>query len=951
MAVTGTGPALGALTSGQNIVSAITPGSDYATDTGTLAPVSQQIRRDGGPWQLRSGTAPAVTGQEVQIRDVVFNTDYIGRSFVSDVVTVAAAAADNIGPPELLTSGFSGGWVTIVDGAWTGSPTITQVVQVSDDGSTGWTTDPTAIEADAIGRQTLRAGLSGKYIRVVETADETPGDVPSNVVGPLGEDFDHTVSTLLGQNRLLHTVTPPLADATIADGLWMAATVFFDGLTWGGTVLSHGNPAGTTYDIRLTTDNALGVASGGSFGTTALAAPPDTGWYLVAMYLRSPSTTRTITFWRNGETVEATTTGGTYTLSNANWQALSIGSRVGQLTSQTDVPIDGVWIGRGNPLDALEWAYNDGKLRQLDDYDWGSDPSGAVLTNHIQMHRAGAATFNAAQITDSIGSLDNWTHTSPLGAFTWTNRKPSFVVPWGNILAVPAAYLSPRWGTTEDTYSIETGRFGRRDSATPWATATVYAIGARVTSGGETYRATETHTSGASFASDLSAGRWEVFTITVNSLTHSTLGDISGTVSSDWEFTVATPGSITGNVTIAGEAVDIVADVRAAELMPATPMFASAFGGNGLVAAIEPYTAPVGAGSTFTTIADLNTAIGAMASGGTLIVEDLDDIDGTVALRPPNRDYGGATVICRNYSGVRCHSIQFGLVSNLKLVGFAARNTINGSPQAGITVEHCRASHFDLTGNETVSTFTFRNHVCWEPAVDGYTTGYTRFNRLRRLVGIRSILADAVQAVATFQMYRVGTFIFDRFYWSAGSFYGDGSVHPDIIQITEDTSQGYFDGEIRNGLAMHRRADPEEYGFQGIFLTDNAARDLIIKNVIADVSLTNSISVAGSRQNVRIEDTFGRNVVSITSGYTDAGYSSNVIRGSAGNVMAAIARGYEVGTISLISSGLVPTDIYPQYDTYDGTWRAYANPASGYTSAGPATLVAELEAKRVELGL
>lgn len=949
MAVTGTGPTLAALANGDDILAAITWGSGYATDSGTLQPVSRQIRRSGQKWRELTATETAVGGQGVLIRELVFDENYVGQSFTTDLVTVSASAVENVFAPVLTTSGYSGGWVDIVDGAWSGEATLTQTMQVSANGVDGWADDATAIETDAIGRRSLRAGLAGQYVRIVEDAVEAASPAVSNVVGPLGADIDHTVSTLLNQNRLLHTVTPPLAGATIEGGLWMAAMVFFDGLTWGGTVVSHGNPAGTSYDIRLGTDQALGVASSGSFGTAAMSAPPETGWYLVAMYLRSPSTTRTITFWRNGETAEATVTGGTYTLSNSNWQALSIGTRVGALTTQTNVPIDGVWIGAGDPRAALEWAYNDGKLRQLNDYDWGTDPNGATLAHHIVMHRSGAATFDPAQIVDSIGGLDSWTHDAPLGAFTWIDRKPSFVVPWGNILAVPTAYLSPKFATTEDTLSIETGRWGRRASALPWASGTVYGVGARVTNGGETYRCLATHTSSALFSTDLSAGRWEVFTITVNNLTHSVLGDITGSVNADWEFTCDTPGTITGSVTVSGEAVDISCEVRQAELMPAAPMFATAFGGNGLAGGIEPYVSPVGAGATFATIAELNAAIGAMPAGSTLIVENLDDLAGSVSLQPPTRDYGGATVICRNYSGVKCARIQFGNVSNLTLVGFAVRGAIAGSPQANVAVEHCRAANFDLSGSETVSTFTFRNHMCWEEAVDGLPSAYTRFSRLRRVNGIRWVMAGMDNAVATFQMYRVGTFVFDRWYASAGSYYG--AVHPDIFQLTEDTVQGYFDGDVRNGVAIHRRATPEEYGFQGIFLTDNAARDLRISNVVTDVSLTQSLSISGARQNVRIEDTFGRNLVAITSGYTDAAYASNVIRGSEGPVLTAPARGYETGTISLIDLGLAPVDVFPQYTLYDGTWRAFANPAAGYETAGPASFIAELEAKRIELGL
>lgn len=92
MAVTGTGPTLGAMTNGMNALNAVTWGSSYATDTGTLAPVIRQIRRGSLAWRAVGATEIVTTGQSIRFREIVSNTDKIGQAFTSDPVVVGAAA-------------------------------------------------------------------------------------------------------------------------------------------------------------------------------------------------------------------------------------------------------------------------------------------------------------------------------------------------------------------------------------------------------------------------------------------------------------------------------------------------------------------------------------------------------------------------------------------------------------------------------------------------------------------------------------------------------------------------------------------------------------------------------------------------------------------------------------------------------------------------------------------
>lgn len=336
-------------------------------------------------------------------------------------------------------------------------------------------------------------------------------------------------------------------------------------------------------------------------------------------------------------------------------------------------------------------------------------------------------------------------------------------------------------------------------------------------------------------------------------------------------------------------------------------------------------------------------------------MDDLNDLHGAT-LTVPARDYGGATIICKNWEGFKCAAIGIAGVSNLTLVGFAAKGSIGGNGLSGsIRVDHCRAASLNIDGasaTEASFAFTFSNHMCWESA-SGIPNGYSQFTRIGLLTGLSWIMERMDGAVAVFQMYRVGTVIFDRFFAWPGQY--SGGTHPDIIQLTKHGAQGYLSGDIRNGIGFHRITTGTA-GFQGLFLTDNKLRHLIIKNVIMDASLKTGMSFAGCQWNVRVEDCVGLRMLGVSSGYPDSATVKNCILAEAANsstqnILQIQSLGYETGTLGLAFTGLVRGDIWPQYDTWLGSWRAYANPNSGYETRGAAEMVAELEAKRIALGL
>ena len=97
-------------------------------------------------------------------------------------------------------------------------------------------------------------------------------------------------------------------------------------------------------------------------------------------------------------------------------------------------------------------------------------------------------------------------------------------------------------------------------------------------------------------------------------------------------------------------------------------------------------------------------------------------------------------------------------------------------------------------------------------------------------------------------------------------------------------------------------------------------------------------------------------MLNVKSGYPDSCLISNNVmqdgnNAASANILSSANIGYETGNLGLTVAGLVKADLWPQYATWLGNWRAFANPNIGYETRGAAALIAELEAKRVAMGL
>lgn len=101
MAVTGTGPVLGAITTGADALDAVTWGGDYATDVGTLQPRNRQIKRGDAAWRAIAASEIVPNGMVVGFREFAFNEAAVGDAFYTEFVTATGA---ELTPLELRTS-------------------------------------------------------------------------------------------------------------------------------------------------------------------------------------------------------------------------------------------------------------------------------------------------------------------------------------------------------------------------------------------------------------------------------------------------------------------------------------------------------------------------------------------------------------------------------------------------------------------------------------------------------------------------------------------------------------------------------------------------------------------------------------------------------------------------------------------------------------------------------
>jgi hypothetical protein len=728
--------------------------------------------------------------------------------------------------------------------------------------------------------------------------------------------------------------------------------------------------------------------------------------------------------WRNEQIGTETVSTGTYNIGGSNFFNMRFGSSATTPFAKYTGLVHSMCWGTGNPALAHAWAYNDGDIRQIKNYNFGTDPNGCTLGGHVDPSRVGSTTFNVSQIVDTVGTYDTWTAS---GAPTYKSRKPGYVFPGGDPVPVPSAYIGPGGhGVAGETFSLQSGYYTAASmAATAWVTTTDYVLGARVTEGGNLYICTTAHAAGT-FATDLAAEKWKIFTL--NTLTHAAfpadhpfydaaatvLGDIKPLVSNG-SFVVAQPGIVTANITVGSvitapaawaastsyvlndkrqsggkyyrclanhtsgtsftldlgaglwvviyETLNVEAHVFVARAMPAAPRHATLFRNNGLVAGIEPYPTVVGTGETFANTAALQTRINALASGETLIVENLDNFDTGVALTITGKNFGGATVVARNPGGVRVHSISFAgtatATQGLTLRGFEVKNSIGTNNATGqkkarsLWLDHMRAKLIDVAGSDwTVSWVRVSNFAAWT----GDTNGQSMIQDFKIVVLNSCIFGSLpIDAKDCLRLDRNDKVVLDRVV--VVDCWGDTvGFHPDLVQMVSSGHAGVITGMIRRTMAVD--GTPGGIPPQGLFLGGDGSqrfKDFRFEDCVAIAGAVNSVVLSKPLSNCYIKNVFG-NAAFYTenpSGIAAAVFLENCIKGDAA-AFTAFPGGTEVGNLRLGS--LTPprtlADVYPAYGTAPaGSWQQLVGPNVGYDTYGPATFIAELEAKRVALGI
>jgi hypothetical protein len=721
----------------------------------------------------------------------------------------------------------------------------------------------------------------------------------SPTFGPLGLAFDQVLNFSGANNRLDHTVTPPFIGVDFsngttgasAKGAWISAMHYYDGvgIKGNGMMASLGNLSLSLTQMETAVQGGLwrdGAATGGA--NLATESPvAAAGWYITTHYFYNEGANHTARIHvQNLSAVRAVPAAGN--ISPTNFNALRLGDRAGTgLTPDENFDELLAWVafGRGDPADAHAWAYNNGVLRKIDEYDFASDAA-ASIDVFIPLYRVspGNTTFSASEVIDTIGGYDSWTLS---GTLAWANRAPGFINPAGDPPVTPPEFIFPRIADTSEanlTFCVNTKNIG------------------------------------AAVAGD--------FTITA--LTHSGAGNIAGTVTGT-TFPNPGAGTITGTVNGRSVACEIVQELA----LPAyKPNFADRYAGNARAAGIENYTTP-GAGTTYGTVAALKAAIDALGSGGTLIIADAN-LTGGGALTLTAKNYGvGATLVCTNRHGLVLDSVTLTGVSNLTIRGFKTIGKFTGgSGVNGVTLDHCTGSGVEVAGNTgATETFTLSN---WIGPDDG-TEDALIFSKFNRLVGQRFAHGRADNDIL--RVNNCNTAIFQRF------FVGDNESsnpagHYDSIQIVGSGTQGFVSALFLNGVMIHVPTGGE-ISSQGLSNTQSVLRHVRVKNCAIRSSLTATLSMDNADQGISYQNVTGSQRVDMVRPATRSAFVDNIVKSSAGTVLPSTGAGAETN----VDIAVMPT-AYPQWISHEGTWEQWDNPATGYDTKGAGALIAALAANK-----
>lgn len=823
--------------------------------------------------------------------------------------------------------------------------------------------------------------LDGKYVRTLAYPVGMPEAAAASAPVLLRPSATHILhfDTSSVSKHFDKPVPVPAFGADLDNGgLWLQFKMYFSGAEGvGGIGLSMGNLA--NHHLGLTASNLQHVINNNLAVTPATDLPSlgplDAGYYLVTGHLRrTVAGVIELRFWRNDLT-SAITRNSTQDFADWNYNTIRHGARALSTSANfASYRAHDFAIGRGDPAAFHEWVYGGGRMRYPMDYDFSANGGECTMDYFDDATIRGPATWAAAQMLDEVGDINTVT-TVANGGPEWSRLPevlPGHMKSTGPSPSIPQLLVTPKHVFAGTPQSLQfAGGQGKIIenplAAVPWAAGTSYAADARTTEGGVTYICTVPHVSSGSFAAD--AANWVSFTVV--SLTHagfaagsmvapdgsSSLGDISGTLTNG-VFTCTMPGTITAVVNVGGIERTATANVYPAVTMPAVPRNATDYGGNGLVAAFEPYPT-IGAGTSYANAAALSAAINGMPAGSTLIVEDLTDLASDLTISA--RDFGGAVVVARNLHGVHVGAIYPTGVRNLTIRGFRADGYIGNhsgstAPSSGVGnlwLDHCYAAALSLKSYSATHSLRVTNFQTPNGA-----TKALRWYNFRHLVILRAAFGETEGGIVedTARLNGCDIYVLRKIFVGNNRL-GRELAHADQIQAFGNGPSGTREGVFQDMVLIDEEPEPftrtsdglpDEMLPQGLFLSDGTWQGLHINNVAVAAGLKNNVAASASQWGNVIQNTFSARATTLSGGYPRSGFAKNNVVGTTEGVLPSANWGTEIGTVTAATPRAT---IYPQYDAYPTSWRRWANPGAGFESVGPAAFIGELEEKRSELGL
>ena len=277
--------------------------------------------------------------------------------------------------------------------------------------------------------QKVYVGATEVYANTSNTPTGS-GDLPSDL---------NQVLSFSSSNGLVQSVPGLSGGALDADGIWMAGYVFFDGANWKNGALMGFSDADVGFRQLVLQTNRAVARNDSFYDSGILSTPTAPGWYLCVSHVHQTGLNRaSIKFWRNNEYTQEVNQNVKSDVST--FDTVGVGLFPYGATSQhLSMPACGFAWGYGDPSALHAWAYNDGQIRNLLEYDFASD-SDLTLESYWAGAREGTAgDFAVSEANDLVGELSSWTE---VGTLAWADRVPPWIAGAGGVAGIQSVTVA-----------------------------------------------------------------------------------------------------------------------------------------------------------------------------------------------------------------------------------------------------------------------------------------------------------------------------------------------------------------------------------------------------------------------------------------------------------------------------------------------------------------------------